>query len=161
MFIDFFKYFVGEEYRVGLDVVPILLMANLCLGIYVNLSIWYKLTDRTLMGAVVSLVGAGLTILLNAWWIPLFGYIGSAWATLACYASMAMVSYLLGRRYYPIAYDIKRVLVYITLGIGLFFAKQNLPIGSGWQQSWLVSSELIALYILITLLFEKRQFLMR
>jgi hypothetical protein len=74
---------------------------------------------------------------------------------------MAMVSYLLGRRYYPIAYDIKRVLVYITLGIGLFFAKQNLPIGSGWQQSWLVSSELIALYILITLLFEKRQFLMR
>jgi O-antigen/teichoic acid export membrane protein len=161
LFIDFFKYFVGEEYRVGLDVVPILLMANLCLGIYVNLSIWYKLTDRTLMGAVVSLVGAGLTILLNAWWIPLFGYIGSAWATLACYASMAMVSYLLGRRYYPIAYDIKRVLVYITLGIGLFFAKQNLPIGSGWQQSWLVSSELIALYILITLLFEKRQFLMR
>ena len=136
-------------------------MANLCLGIYVNLSIWYKLTDRTLMGAVVSLVGAGLTILLNAWWIPLFGYIGSAWATLACYASMAMVSYLLGRRYYPIDYDIKRVLVYITLGIGLFFAKQNLPIGSGWQQSWLVSSELIALYILITLLFEKRQFLMR
>jgi Na+-driven multidrug efflux pump len=136
-------------------------MANLCLGIYVNLSIWYKLTDRTLMGAVVSLVGAGLTILLNAWWIPLFGYIGSAWATLACYASMAMVSYLLGRRYYPIAYDIKRVLVYITLGIGLFFAKQNLPIGSGWQQSWLVSSELIALYILITLLFEKRQLLMR
>ena len=161
LFIDFFKYFVGEEYRVGLDVVPILLMANLCLGIYVNLSIWYKLTDRTLMGAVVSLVGAGLTILLNAWWIPLFGYIGSAWATLACYASMAMVSYLLGRRYYPIAYDINRVLVYITLGIGLFFAKQNLPIGSGWQQSWLVSSELIALYILITLLFEKRQFLMR
>ena len=161
LFIDFFKYFVGEEYRVGLDVVPILLMANLCLGIYVNLSIWYKLTDRTLMGAVVSLVGAGLTILLNAWWIPLFGYIGSAWATLACYASMAMVSYLLGRRYYPIAYDIKRVLVYITLGIGLFCAKQNLPIGSGWQQSWLVSSELIALYILITLLFEKRQFLMR
>ena len=136
-------------------------MANLCLGIYVNLSIWYKLTDRTLMGAVVSLVGAGLTILLNVWLIPLFGYIGSAWATLTCYASMAMVSYLLGRRYYPIAYDIKRVLVYITLGIGLFFAKQNLPIGSGWQQSWLVSSELIALYILITLLFEKRQFLMR
>ena len=136
-------------------------MANLCLGIYVNLSIWYKLTDRTLMGAVVSLVGAVLTVLLNVWWIPLFGYKGSAWATLACYASMAMVSYLLGRRYYPIAYDIKRVLVYITLGIGLFCAKQNLPIGSGWQQSWLVSSELIALYILITLLFEKRQLLMR
>ena len=82
LFIDFFKYFVGDEFRAGLEVVPILLLANLCLGIYVNLSIWYKLTDRTLMGALVSLAGAALTIALNIWWIPLFGYVGSAWATL-------------------------------------------------------------------------------
>ena len=99
LFIDFFKYFVGEEFRAGLEVVPILLLANLFLGIYVNLSIWYKLTDRTLMGAFVSLAGAALTIVLNVWWIPEFGYVGSAWATLACYASMAIVSYLLGRHY--------------------------------------------------------------
>ncbi len=97
LFIDFFKYFVGEEYRSGLDVVPILLMANLCLGLYVNLSIWYKLTDRTLMGAFVSLFGAGLTILLNIWWIPTYGYKGSAWATLICYASMAILSYCVGK----------------------------------------------------------------
>jgi len=71
LFIDFFKYFVGEEFRAGLEVVPILLLANLCLGIYVNLSIWYKLTDRTLMGAFVSLAGAALTIVLNVWWIPI------------------------------------------------------------------------------------------
>jgi Na+-driven multidrug efflux pump len=83
-------------------------LANLFLGIYVNLSIWYKLTDRTLMGAFVSLAGSALTIGLNVWWIPKFGYVGSAWATLACYASMAIVSYLLGRRYYPVAYDVKR-----------------------------------------------------
>jgi O-antigen/teichoic acid export membrane protein len=157
LFIDFFKYFLGEEFRAGLEVVPILLLANLFLGIYVNLSIWYKLTDRTLMGAFVSLAGAGLTIVLNVWWIPVVGYVGSAWATLACYASMAIVSYLLGRHYYPVAYDVKRVLGYIALGVGLYFAREKLPVGTGWQQPWLLSAELMSLYILVTLLFERRQ----
>ena len=157
LFIDFFKYFLGEEFRAGLEVVPVLLLANLCLGIYVNLSIWYKLTDRTLMGAIVSLAGAGLTIVLNVWWIPLFGYVGSAWATLACYASMAIVSYLLGRHYYPVAYDVKRVLAYITLGVGLYIARENLPLDDGWQQPWLLSAELMSIYLLVTILFERRQ----
>ena len=157
LFIDFFKYFLGEEFRSGLEVVPILLLANLFLGIYVNLSIWYKLTDRTLMGAFVSLAGAGLTIVLNVWWIPVLGYVGSAWATLACYTSMAVVSYLLGRHYYPVAYDVKRVLGYITLGVGLYIAREKLPVGTGWQQPWLLSAELMSLYILVTFLFERRQ----
>jgi len=156
LFIDFFKYFVGEEFRAGLEVVPILLLANLCLGIYVNLSIWYKLTDRTLMGAFVSLAGAALTIVLNVWWIPILGYVGSAWATLACYASVAIASYLLGRHYYPVAYDVKRVIGYITLGVGLYIAKEQLPISAGWQP-WLLSTELMLIYILVTVLFERRQ----
>ena len=156
LFLDFFKYFVGEEFRAGLEVVPILLLANLFLGIYVNLSIWYKLTDRTLMGAFVSVAGAALTIVLNIWWIPQFGYVGSAWATLACYASMAIVSYLLGRHYYPVAYDVKRVLAYLTLGIGLYFVKEQLPVTSGWLP-WLLSAELMLVYILMTLLIEYRQ----
>ena len=157
LFIDFFKYFVGEEFRAGLEVVPILLLANLFLGIYVNLSIWYKLTDRTLMGAFVSLAGAALTIVLNVWWIPVFGYVGSAWATLVCYSAMAIVSYLLGRHYYPVAYDIKRVIAYITLGVGLYIAREQLPVGTGWQQPWLLSIELMMIYILVTVLFERRQ----
>ncbi len=157
LFIDFFKYFLGDEFRAGLEVVPILLLANLFLGIYVNLSIWYKLTDRTLMGAFVSFSGAVLTIVLNIWWIPLLGYVGSAWATLACYASMAMVSYLLGRHYYPVAYDVKRVLGYITLGVGLYFAKEQLPAGTGLQQPWLLSLELMSFYLLVMVLFERRQ----
>ena len=157
LFIDFFKYFLGDEFRAGLEVVPILLLANLFLGIYINLSIWYKLTDRTLMGAFVSLAGAGLTIVLNVWWIPVYGFVGSAWATLACYAGMAIVSYLLGRRYYPVAYDVKRVLAYITLGICLYIAREHLPTGVGLQQPWLLSVELMSIYILMTILFEKRQ----
>ena len=156
LFIDFIKYFLGEEFRAGLEVVPILLMANLCLGIYVNLSIWYKLSDRTMMGAFVSLTGAALTIVLNVWWIPEFGYVGSAWATLVCYASMAIASYLLGQHYYTVAYDVKSVLAYITLGVDLYVVKQHIPVTAGWQ-SWLLSIELMTLYVLVTVFFERRQ----
>jgi O-antigen/teichoic acid export membrane protein len=156
LFLDFFQYFVGAEFRVGLEVVPILLMANLFLGIYVNLSIWYKLTDRTLMGAVVSLVGAALTVGLNVWWIPELGYVGSAWATLVCYASMAFISYSLGRYYYPVDYDIKRLLAYLFLGLGLYLAKQPLLIDSDWQP-WLLSIALLSLYLLTVTLFESRK----
>ncbi|HEY8037441.1 MAG TPA: oligosaccharide flippase family protein [Methylobacter sp.] len=156
LFIDFFKYFVGEEFRAGLEVVPILLMANLCLGVYINLSIWYKLTDRTLMGALVSLAGAALTIVLNIWWIPLLGYIGSAWATLACYSCMAIVSYLLGQKYYPVDYDVKRVIGYIGLGVGLYFAHGQLLTISAWQ-SWQLAGALMLIYVLITMLCEGRQ----
>lgn len=155
LYLDFFKYFIGAEFRAGLAVVPILLMANLCLGIYVNLSVWYKLTDRTLLGACVSLAGAGLTIALNLLWIPTLGYIGSAWATLACYASMAVVSYLLGRIYYPVAYPVLRILAYISLGVALYFAHNYLKPIIDWQP-WLLSSAMMALYLLTTALFEGR-----
>jgi O-antigen/teichoic acid export membrane protein len=156
LFIDVFKYFVGAEFRAGLDVVPILLMANLCLGIYVNLSIWYKLTDRTFTGAMVSLIGAALTIVLNIEWIPTLGYRGSAWATLICYASMAVLSYLLGRKYYPVPYDVKRIIGYIALGVSLYYLQHYL-ITVYHYDLWLLSAELMLLYLLITALFEKRQ----
>ena len=157
LYLDFFKYFIGEEFRAGLHVVPILLLANLFLGIYVNLSIWYKLSDRTLMGACVSLFGAGLTIVLNIYWIPEFGYTGSAYATLACYASMAALSYGLGQKFYRVDYDVKSVLGYLILGIGLYFASVQLQPLLRWQVGCL-SSMLMLLYLLITLLFERRRF---
>lgn len=156
LFIDFFKYFIGEEFRAGLEVVPILLLANLCLGIYVNLSIWYKLTDRTVMGAFVSLAGAALTIVLNIWWIPTMGYIGSAWATLACYGMMVIVSYLLGRKYYPVAYDLKRLVGYTSLGIALYLAHEQLPLDAG-RPAWLSAGGLILVYLLSVALFERRK----
>jgi O-antigen/teichoic acid export membrane protein len=156
LFIDFFKYFVGPEFRAGLDVVPILLLANLCLGIYVNLSIWYKLTDRTLLGAFVALWGAGLTIVLNVWWIPVYGYMGSAWATLACYGGMAVISYVLGQLYYPVKYDVLSILAYIALGLGIYQANLQLQLINHWPHGFLAGA-LLVLYLLIATLFEKRQ----
>lgn len=156
LFLDIFQYFVGEEFRAGLSVVPILLMANLFLGVYVNLSIWYKLTDHTLMGAGVSLAGAALTIVLNCYWIPEFGYIGSAWATLICYASIAFISYSLGRRYYPVAYDVKRLLAYMVLAVGLYLAKQALLQYIDWHPL-LLSAALLSIYVLCVTLVEYRQ----
>lgn len=122
LYIDFFKYFIGKDFRVGLGVVPVLLMANLFLGVYVNLSIWYKLTDRTLTGSFVSIGGAVLTIALNVAFIPKYGYMASAWATLTCYAGMAIVSYVLGQKYYPVAYDLKSFAKYFFTAVLFYFS---------------------------------------
>jgi O-antigen/teichoic acid export membrane protein len=108
------------NFRVGLPIVPILMLANLFLGIYVNLSVWYKLTDRTMLGAYVSIGGAIVTIGLNLLWIPTMGYMGSAWATLVCYALMAAVSFFLGQKYYPIPYESLKVCLYVILVVILY-----------------------------------------
>jgi O-antigen/teichoic acid export membrane protein len=118
--IDFFSRYIGPGFRVGLPIVPILMLANLFLGIYVNLSVWYKLTDRTMLGAWVSIGGAIVTITLNLLWIPTMGYMGSAWATLICYALMALVSFILGQRFYPIPYESMKVCLYVALVVILY-----------------------------------------
>jgi O-antigen/teichoic acid export membrane protein len=120
LYIDVVKYFVGEKYYEGLPVVPILLIANLCLGIYYNLSIWYKLTGQTRFGAFISILGALITIVLNIWLIPIIGYMGSAWTTLICYATMMVLSYIFGQKYYHVSYNLKKILGYIGLSFGLY-----------------------------------------
>lgn len=122
LYIDLLKYFIGERFYEGLKVVPILLLANLCLGVYYNLSIWYKLSDQTSKGAIISLIGAGVTIGLNIWWIPVFGYVGSAWATFLCYFSMMLICYGMGMKYYPIPYHIRHILSFTGIALILFFA---------------------------------------
>ena len=110
LYIDIVKYFIGAEYWQGLHVVPILLLANLMLGLYYNFSVWFKLTDRTIWGAYLSVGGALITILLNIWWIPIFGYTGSACATLICYSAMVCASYIIGRKYYSVPYPLVKML---------------------------------------------------
>lgn len=153
LYLDLFQYFIGAEFRAGLTVVPILLLASLFLGIYVNLSIWYKLTDRTLLGAGVALFGAVLTIVLNLLWIPKLGYVGSALATLSCYVSMTTISYLLGRRYYPVDYDVGAIIGYILYGIGLYFANCELILATGWHPL-LTGSGFMGLFLVTAAVLE-------
>ena len=120
IFIDEVKYFVGPQFRNGLQVVPILLLANVCLGIYYNLTIWYKLTNQTLMGTYITLGGAAITLFLNFLLIPKIGFMGSAWATLVCYASMMIASYLLGQKYFPVNYPLKNISLQTLIVAGLY-----------------------------------------
>ncbi len=120
LYMDIIKHFIGPRFHEGLSVVPVLLLANMFLGIYWNLSIWYKLTSRTIYGAGFAIAGALITVILNIWWIPLFGYHGSAWATLVCYFSLASLSYLFGKKHYKIPYQLPRLFLMILLALGTY-----------------------------------------
>ncbi len=128
LFLDAWKYFMGvrrhPEYMEGLKVVPLLMLGKIFLGIYYNLSIWYKLTNKNLMAAYVTIAGALITILLNWFLIPRIGYMGCAIASFVCYGFMMVVSYKLGQKYYPIPYAWKKLLAYITICVILFLVHQ-------------------------------------
>lgn len=128
LFLDLFKWFIpNEAYHEGLRVVPILMLANVFLGIYYNQSVWYKLSDRPRAGSTISLIGAGITLALLFALIPSMGYMGAAWTTLICYASMAVISYAWGQRHYPVPYDVTRVLNYMAIGTFLWWGCEQLP----------------------------------
>lgn len=126
VFADVLKVILigNPEYWEAMKVVPLIILANFFLGIYTNLSVWYKLIDKTKIGAYISAFGALVTLLLNFLLIPKFSYMGSAIATLAAYGSMMAISYYLGNKEYPIPYDKKRIFGYLgvsTVLAGLSF----------------------------------------
>ncbi|MEH6536925.1 MAG: oligosaccharide flippase family protein [Psychroserpens sp.] len=123
IYIDLLRpiFIQKESYLLALDIVPIVLLANLCLGIYHNLSIWYKLTDRTRFGMYISLIGAAITIAFNLIFIPKIGFMACAYATLIAYSLMMLISYALGRKYYPVPYHISRIAIYLLLSAALSF----------------------------------------
>jgi O-antigen/teichoic acid export membrane protein len=137
VYLDFFKRLLikDSDYWVALSIVPIILLANLCLGIYHNLSVWYKVTDRTKFGAYISIVGAIITLILNFALIPIISYMGSAIATLAAYGSMMLLSYYFGRKHYAVPYDLKKIGGYLLLsiafsGLAFYVFQGNLTIGT-------------------------------
>lgn len=152
VYIDVFKRLLiaDSEYWVALSIVPIILLANLCLGIYHNLSVWYKVTDRTQYGAYISIAGALITLALNFILIPLMSYMGSAIATLAAYGTMMFLSYFFGRKYYAVPYDIKKIGGYLLLsvafsGVAFYVFEGNLLIGT----------VLLLVFLLLVILSEK------
>lgn len=151
LYLDIFKYFIGKAYWEGLAVVPILLLANLCLGLYYNVSIWYKLTDQTMLGGWIAVGGAIITIVLNVWWIPRIGYMGSAWATLICYASMTIACWWWGQKYYPVAYDLKKMGRYIGLSAILVLVSHLLEsvLAPGQVMGLVFNTLLLAVFLLV------------
>jgi O-antigen/teichoic acid export membrane protein len=120
-FADLLKWLLlrDKAFWAAMDVVPLIVLANFFLGIYTNLSVWYKLSDKTKMGAYISLIGAGVTLAFNFALIPVWGYMGSAIATVAAYGTMMVVSYKMGAKYYPIPYNIRKMVFYPGLAIVL------------------------------------------
>lgn len=120
LYIDLFQYFIGPDFRTGIRIVPVLLLSNMMIGIYVNMSFWYKVTDRTVFAVIISAVGLAVTVALNFMLIPRMGYEGSAWARLGCESAMVVLSYALNQRYYPIRYDLRSAAFYMAAGGAIY-----------------------------------------
>jgi O-antigen/teichoic acid export membrane protein len=160
LYLDVWKHFIQNTTMwKGLTVVPILLFANMFLGIYYNLSIWYKLSQKTSAGAWITLIGALITLVINAAFIPRFSYIACAWATFFCYFSMMVVSYVWGQKKYPIPYATKKLCAYMVIVYLLYLVHHTVI--RWWPNTW-VSLSLASLFTLGYLVFilrvERKEF---
>lgn len=157
LYIDIVKVMIGEQFRSGLSVVPILLMANLCIGVYYNVSIWYKLTGKTRWGAWMSIFGAAITLLFNFMLIPKMGYMGAAWTTLICYASMMILNYFIGQKHYPVPYKLGKFFLYIGLAFVLWqlslLIKNTLHLND--YKTWAVNTLILLIFPSIVWFFER------
>ncbi|MFZ9029323.1 MAG: lipopolysaccharide biosynthesis protein [Crocinitomicaceae bacterium] len=156
--IDIFKHFIrNEAYWAGLGVVPILLIANVFLGIYYNQSIWYKLSGQTRFGAYIAIGGAAITVLINLIFIPLYGFWASAWATLIVYAVQMIASYLLGQKYYPINYNLRKFVLYFGLALALYLVAfiMNLDPGIFTVSKFIVHNLMIIFYLFVVWFIER------
>lgn len=153
--LSWIKYFVHKNYWAGLNVVPVLLFANLCLGIFINLSFWYKITNKTYIGAYITAAGAIITLLLNFMWIPRYGFIGAAWATLICYATMMLLSYIVGNKHYPVNYELKRILGYLCLSLALYGLSTCINTSST-PLLLFINNLLLLLFVAVVIFIERR-----
>lgn len=153
LFLDVFKHFINPDYWMALGIVPVVLLANLFLGIYHNLSIWYKLIDKTRYGMYFSIIGAVVTIIFNVVMLPKIGFMASAWATILAYFVMTLASYWIGRKQYPIPYDLKTILGYLFIGSLIAFGSYY------WlHPTWLYSILILLLFIILIIILERKNF---
>lgn len=154
-YIDILKYVIAPnpDYWVGLRVVPIVMAAEILMGIYFNLSFWYKLIDKTLWGAVFSFVGCAVLIAINVVFVPRYGYMACAWAGVAGYGVATVVSYVVGQRKYPIAYDIRSIGLHMLVAAVLFAASQLQPWGAQWLRM-AVNTALLGVFVAMIIKVE-------
>jgi O-antigen/teichoic acid export membrane protein len=157
--LDILKYFLANpEFWVGLHIVPILLLAYLFLGVYYNISVWFKLTDKTYFGTIITIGGALITIIANYYLIPLFGYEGSAWAALMCYATMAITCYAIGQKFLPVPYYVIKGLAYIIATMVLIYIINRMPLQDQVVNT-IVHIVFVLAYIVIIYLIERKDLL--
>ena len=155
--IDIFKYFIqNEAYWAGLQVVPILLMANIFLGIYYNQSIWFKLSGKTKFGAYIALIGAGITIVINVLYIPTYGYMACAWATLIVYFIQMLISYFLGQRHYPIPYNLKKFVFYIGMALCIYALSPYVKVDN-FVLDLFIQNSLLIMFVVTAFYIERHQ----
>ena len=130
MYMPLFQYLVGADYREGLRVVPIVMMAEIFMGIYFNLSFWYKLTDQTWWGAIFSAIGCAVLLAINFIFVPKYSYMACAWGGFAGYATCMVLSYFVGQKKAPIPYDLKSAFIYFALAIALYYVQKSIHIES-------------------------------
>lgn len=157
LYIDFAKYFIDEPYWEGLHIVPIILMAKLFFGITVNLSIWYKLSDMTRFGAYMNLIGTIIIILVNVFFIQVIGYLASAWAQFICYATIMVISYFLGQKYYKIKYDLITIFGYFSLAVIIYYVSSLMEI-EGLFLKTIVNTAFIMGFIIVVYIKERKAF---
>ena len=145
-YMDIFKHLVGPTYWEGLRVVPIVMMAEIFMGVYFNLSFWYKLDDKTYWGAIMSVIACAVLLAVNIIFVPRYGYVACAWGGIAGYGTAMLLSYFIGQHYHPIAYDVKGILTYFALALVLFGIAQMLPIKHPWMRMG-ANTLLLALYV--------------
>ena len=157
LFMNIAKYFIGEKFHEGLQVVPILLFANLFLGVYLNLSMWYKLAGKTKYGAWFSIVGAVITIVLNFLLIPIMGYMGAAWSTFICYGAIMIISYSYGQKHYAIPYNIKVCTAIVFLSFVLWQTSSYflISINAGIMVSLLIKITALSIFTMLSWLLLK------
>jgi O-antigen/teichoic acid export membrane protein len=159
LYLGIWKGFIRDpKMYEGLRIVPILLFANMFLGIYYNLSIWYKLSNRTMAGAYITLTGAAITLVINYIFIPHFGYMASAWATFFCYGSMMVISFIWGQRAYPVPYAWKKLVAYMVIAYLLYVLHHSVTGHGSKVFSLGLATALTALYGLFLLRIERKEF---
>ena len=154
VFADVIKPYIirSEAYYEAMWIVPFILLANFCLGIYHNLSVWYKITDRTKFGTYISILGAIVTLVLNYILIPIIGFKGSAIATLSAYAIMMLMSFYFGRKYYPIPYNLKKICLYLVVSILFSFI-----FFYGYRENYILGIAMLIVFLGLVIMLEKNQ----
>ncbi len=156
LYMDLVKYIIDEKYHSGLNVVPIILMANLFLGIYYTLSLWYKLTDKTRYGAYFASIGAVISLILNVAFIPKIGYMASAYAVLICFVVMTILSYYFGQKHYPVKYPVKRIGFYFMLALGIYGLSRWLNIAPSLTM-YVVHTLMIISFVVVVYSLERKE----